>query len=337
MMKFKLKLLAAAVAFAVAGGAQAAVDFTSGDGSLFLNLTTPSNAAGNGSAAFDLGFTQNQALTWNGVSGLSLQWNLSTGAFTSNNAGVAASNATLGSYGSALTTFQGNTAYALGTAQMSVLAFDPTDMGILAGAAGGRITSTSNIIGNTGTGTQPGATFGPTNSQLFNTPASPNILGFQGGVNGDPGMAAANGFSTASFGDADFYNYQSGMSNLQNNWSGFDNTGLYGGQYAAGSTILAGEDKALPFFMFVSNGLSAATRAARTPFGYDLDSDGIIEFDNNGGTAGGSNEYGLWTLQGDVLTFSNPDLVAAVPEPGTYAMMLAGLAMLGGIARRRMS
>ena len=28
--------------------------------------------------------------------------------------------------------------------------------------------------------------------------------------------------------------------------------------------------------------------------------------------------------------------VTAVPEPGTYAMLLAGLAVLGGLARRRM-
>jgi plastocyanin len=38
-------------------------------------------------------------------------------------------------------------------------------------------------------------------------------------------------------------------------------------------------------------------------------------------------------LQGEDKTYRLT--VAAVPEPGTYAMMIAGLGMLGAIARRR--
>jgi hypothetical protein len=39
---------------------------------------------------------------------------------------------------------------------------------------------------------------------------------------------------------------------------------------------------------------------------------------------------------GEIRGFLQP-VVAAVPEPGTYAMLLAGLAVVGGVARRRRS
>jgi hypothetical protein len=63
-----------------------------------------------------------------------------------------------------------------------------------------------------------------------------------------------------------------------------------------------------------------------TPFGVDLDGDGLIKFSN----ANGQNEFGLWTLQGDTLSYINP-----VPEAETYAMLLAGLGLMGAIIRRR--
>jgi hypothetical protein len=41
------------------------------------------------------------------------------------------------------------------------------------------------------------------------------------------------------------------------------------------------------------------------------------------------------TLSGDGVVFDNLTLTAAVPEPGQYAMLLAGLGLIGSIARRR--
>jgi len=335
MKKFTLKLLAAAVALATATGAQAAVDVSSGNGDLFVSLATTANTAGHGTAAFDLGFTMSQAQTWNGVAGLQLSWNLATGAFTSNNQLIAASNPTNGSYGSALSTFQSLANYSLSTAQFSVLAFDSTGAGVT-GTAGQNVMSTANIInGTSGLPTQPGGTFGPTNGALASTFGNATVSNYLSNMNADAGMAAAVGSNTATNGQNDHYNANSGMSTLGALWTGFDTNGLYGGNYSAGSNTFSGQAKAMPFFQFSASSLTSTARASRVAFGVDLNGDNVIEFDNNGAAVGGDNEYGLFSLQGNTLYFNNP--ANPVPEPGTYAMMLAGLALLGGIARRRIS
>ncbi len=337
MKKFTIKLLAAAVALAAATGAQAAVEVNNGNGDLFVSLTTgTANTPGHGTAAFDLGFTMSQAQTWNGVGGLKLEWNLATGAFTSNNSVIAASNPALGTYGSALNTFRGLAQYNIANAQLSVLAFDATGPGI-AGTAGQSVMSTANIISNTGLPTNPGPTFGPTNGALASTFANTTVLNYNSTMNADPGMSStAVGSNTAVNGQNDHYNANSTMVTMGGIYTGYDTNGLYGGQYGAGTTVFAGKDKALPFFQFYASSLSTNQRASRVAFGVDLDADGTIEFDNNAALAGGSNEYGLWSLQGDTLVYSQPALAAPIPEPSTYAMMLAGLALLGGMARRRL-
>jgi len=312
------------------------VDVSSGNGDLFVSLATTANTAGHGTAAFDLGFTMSQAQTWNGVAGLQLNWNLATGAFTSNNSSIAADNPTLGSYGSALTTFQNlGAAYSLSTAQFSVLAFDSTGAGTT-GTAGQNVMSTANILNSTsGSPTTPGATFGPTNGALASTIGNATVSNYLSTMNSDTGMATAVGSNTATNGQNDHYNANSGMATLGSLWTGFDTNGLFGGNYSAGSNTFSGQAKAMPFFQFSASSLTSTARTSRVAFGVDLDGDNVIEFDNNGATVGGNNEYALFSLQGNTLYFNNP--ANPVPEPGTYAMMLAGLALLGGIARRRIS
>jgi hypothetical protein len=289
------------------------VDVSSGDGDLFVSLTTgTANTVGHGTAAFDLGFTMSQAQTWNGVAGLKLEWNLSTGAFTSNNSSVASSAVVLGSYGSALSTFQSLAQYTLGAAQFSVLAFDPTGPGI-AGTTGQSVMSTANIISATGIPTQPGASFGPTNGALASTFANTTVLNYNAAMNADSGMISTPvGSNTAVNGQNDHYNANSTMATMGGIYTGYDTNGLYGGQYAAGTNVFSGQDRALPFFQFYASSLATNSRTERVAFGVDLDADGIIEFDNNGATAGGSSEYGLWSLQGSVLSYTNPGSVGVV-------------------------
>lgn len=69
---------------------------------------------------------------------------------------------------------------------------------------------------------------------------------------------------------------------------------------------------------------SGSAQAAKSAFGVDLDGNGSI----------GTGEFGEWSVNAaaGTITFAN---VAAVPEAETYAMLLAGLGLMGAIVRRR--
>jgi len=56
-------------------------------------------------------------------------------------------------------------------------------------------------------------------------------------------------------------------------------------------------------------------------------------WDNNGGVAGNANDFGMDNFRYSATVLASP--VAAVPEPESYAMLLAGLGLVGTIARRR--
>jgi hypothetical protein len=312
----KLKLIALAAMLA-AGSAQAAIDTgsISGNGELMLNLkwkdtNTTLNGNTSASAAFDLGITMNDAAAWNGVAGFTQSWDL-------------------GSYGSAFSTFLATTDLVLANAEMNVIAFDGT--GTNPGDT--RLLSTTSGINATGAGLSLLAGSIPANGTFNNIFGNVTVTNFLVAVNNSASHdSVANGASNAdaSSGNA-FFDNGTGMDKF-GGLSAFDSTNKFDGSYAAGSGILSGQAKALPFYMVVASSTDPTQKATMTPFGYDLDGDGVIEFDNNAAVAGGSNEYGLWTLQGSTLTFANP---APVPEAETYAMMLAGLGLVGFMVRRR--
>lgn len=77
------------------------------------------------------------------------------------------------------------------------------------------------------------------------------------------------------------------------------------------------------FWFLTTSGATSFTQAVKTPFGVDLNHDGVI----------GTGEFSKFTLnQAGVLSFT---AVSAVPEADTWAMLLAGLGMLGAMVRRR--
>lgn len=328
----KLKLIAAAALLAATGLTHAAVDSgaVSGDGTVLASLAFGNGSAGT-SASFDLGLSYSQLATWQvdintTLSGGGTQWfrswNLSTGQYS----GTGLTASVIGNYGTTLTDFNAAAAAAgaTSTAQLQVLALDGE--GAAAGSRG--LFATGNAINAT---SGAALTVTPSTNQVNNGLAGGStVVGFFNNVNVSGTHATdLNGANLASAGSAAYFNNGTGMERVANTGM-FDTNGQYNGQYAAGSTTFAGQQQAVAFFNQVSSSLTASTRARLTAIGYDFDGDGAIEFDNNGALAGGT-EYGLWTLQGDVLSFS----VTAVPEPETYAMLLAGLALMGGIARRR--
>ena len=77
------------------------------------------------------------------------------------------------------------------------------------------------------------------------------------------------------------------------------------------------------FYFLTSSSLSNTAQASKTLFGNDLDGNGALS----------ASEFGKWNVSATgVATFANP-----VPEASTYGMMLAGLGLVGFMARRRMN
>lgn len=75
------------------------------------------------------------------------------------------------------------------------------------------------------------------------------------------------------------------------------------------------------FWFLETSGPLSFTQVVKTPFGVDLNGDGVI----------GAGEFSKFMLsETGVLTFTSP-----VPEAETWAMMLAGLGLLGAMVRRR--
>ncbi|MDP2025342.1 PEP-CTERM sorting domain-containing protein [Sulfuriferula sp.] len=194
-----------------------------------------------------------------------------------------------------------------------------------------RLVSTLGTVNTLGSSVSLTNTSIPTNNTLNSIPGNVTVVNYFAAVN-DSGShgSVVNGASNAdaSSGSALFTDSMDKFGQT----AGFDSTGKFDGSYAAGTGVLAGQAKVLPFYMVVASSTDPFEKATMTPFGFDVDGDGVVEFDNNGAVAGGTSEYGLWTLQGTTLTYS---VAAAVPEAETYAMMLAGLGLVGFMVSRR--
>lgn len=79
------------------------------------------------------------------------------------------------------------------------------------------------------------------------------------------------------------------------------------------------------FWILNTSSLSNFGQVVKTPFGVDLNHDGSIA----------GNEFSKFTLNPDgSLNFASP-VVSAIPEADTWAMLLAGLGVLGAMVRRR--
>ena len=115
-----------------------------------------------------------------------------------------------------------------------------------------------------------------------------------------------------------------GSADVQNSYFGKVNGGSTDGDNWSGQTTVD-TTKTLATaqnFWFLTNSSTAATGAAtKTAFGYDLNGNGSI----------GTGELGQWSFNGSTLTYVTP-----VPEASTYGMMLAGLGLVGFMARRRL-
>ncbi len=298
----KFKLLAVAAVMATSASSFAAMDgAASGNGSLMVNFITSTGAATSGgddmSAVFDLGVNMNTVLGWNGVAGFTRTWSLSTG-FVSGT-GISGNQAT-GTYGSSwneLLTFAGPSKVA--TIEFNVIALDNTNKADVAGG--------SRYLTTAGTTTlYPGLTNG-------------NLNGFDGmdayvlannalGTN----ASAANGASTATPGGNSYFRSVNG--------SGQGDTWLVKTTVDTAKAITTAQN----FYFLTTTAPGGTGASSKTAFGYDLNGNGSIE----------TGEFAQWTVDAaaGTISFNN---VSAVPEAETYAMLLAGLGLMGAVVRRR--
>jgi MYXO-CTERM domain-containing protein len=287
---FRLKALAVAAAAILSGPALAAMDgATSGNGELLLNMRY---YGGNSATSGD-----------DDISGLfDLGFKMNDMLAANGQAGFNKSwDLTTGTYGASwnqLMSFVGPANAHL--IEFNVIALDTTDLNA---AGGSRYLTTANA---------------DTYPKLGNT----NLKGF---VNMDKYVEANNSRGTHATDD-------NGASvamptDASNTYFGAINGFIDGDTWLQKTSV----DTTQPlgteqnFWFLTTSSTSTLAQATKTPFGVDLNNDGVI----------GEGEFSKFKLtENGVLTFTSPS-VSPIPEADTWAMLLAGLGMLGMIVRRR--
>ena len=306
-MNFKLKALVAAAVMAASAPALAVMaDATSGNGELLLNVryyNGGSTVGGNDiSAVFDLGVTMNDFLANQNAAGFSMNWDL-----------------TAANYGSAFSdvlAFVSSQAGLASNIEFSVIALDSTNGTDFVG--GHRYLTTTAVNSFPALANSKLATFENMNGYV----TANNARGTH--------AAEANGASSAVQADGSNANpvyFGSVGGQAGDNWRGAttaDTTAKVGVAQNFWFLTTAAADPLDPTF------IDGATAAIKTSFGVDLDGNGTIS-----ATGALGNEFGKWNVSANgAVSFANP---APVPEASTYGMMLAGLGLVGFMARRRMN
>ncbi|KIO50475.1 PEP-CTERM sorting domain-containing protein [Nitrosospira sp. NpAV] len=284
-MNFKLKALAVAAIMAASAPAFAAIDGgVTGNGELLLNVR----------------YYGGDSATTGGddISGLfDLGFHLNDMLAANGQTGFSKTwDLATGAYGASWNQLLNFVGANKGQIEFNVIALDDTDRNLTGGS---RYLMTGNV--------DSWPSQGNTNVKTM------NVMEQYLDANNSRGThaTAANGASTATPTDA------------PNTFFGAINGFGQGDNWLAKTTVdttqVLGTEQ--NFWFLTTSSTSNLAQATKTPFGVDLNHDGVI----------GAGEFTKVTLSQDgVLSITSP-----VPEADTWAMLLAGLGMLGAMVRRR--
>jgi hypothetical protein len=302
-MKLKFKHIALAAALVATGAAQAkiadsndnALAMPTSGGDMFASLVSVSN---NASFTVDLGLRLDQFIATVAPTqlGVNLVWNLANSTFTD---GLAPGYASTGLAGQMQALNYGSVYTTFATPTV----IGATDLKFDVKAMDGTPTFSPGAGTNRYLSTAAASSITATNGQVFNM------------KNYDTYPTAANGDTTNSTHGADFNiaganMYDNGdatnvyFQNHGDNWKGFTSFTSTG---AVSPTAINGGE--LSFYFLTNSSSTAAQQATVEKYA------------------------GVWSF--DVATAQLSYVTAPVPEAETYAMLLAGLGLMGAIVRRR--